>query len=87
MNKDFQLILKAATEAHIAVPATEAAFHVNSEELAHHDEDDFSAVLRRMEENAGVALIAWSRNKPEGQRPHLDGSVQGRPPLAPLPAE
>jgi 3-hydroxyisobutyrate dehydrogenase len=56
MNKDFQLILKAATEAHIAMPATEAAFHVNSEELAHHDEDDFSAVLRRMEEDAGIAF-------------------------------
>jgi len=55
MNKDFQLILKAAAEAHIPLPATEAAFHVNSEELARHDEDDFSAVLRRMEEVAGIA--------------------------------
>ena len=57
MNKDFQLILKAAAEAHIPLPATEAAFHVNSEELARHDEDDFSAVLRRMEEVAGIADI------------------------------
>jgi len=57
MNKDFQLILKAAGEAHIPMPATEAAFRVNSEELAHHDEDDFSAVLRRMEEVAGIADI------------------------------
>jgi 3-hydroxyisobutyrate dehydrogenase len=55
MNKDFQLILKAAAEAHIPMPATEAAFQVNSEELAHHDRDDFSAVLRRMEEVAGIA--------------------------------
>jgi 3-hydroxyisobutyrate dehydrogenase-like beta-hydroxyacid dehydrogenase len=55
MNKDFQLILKAAAEAHIPLPATEAASRVNSEELAHHDEDDFSAVLRRMEEVAGIA--------------------------------
>ena len=54
MNKDFQLILKAAAEAHVSMPVTEAAFRVNSEELAHHDEDDFSAVLRRMEEVAGV---------------------------------
>jgi hypothetical protein len=37
------------------MPVTEAAFQVNSEELAHHDGDDFSAVLRRMEEVAGVA--------------------------------
>jgi len=57
MNKDFQLILKAAAEAHTPMPATEAAFRVNSEELAHHDEDDFSAVLRRMEEVAGIADI------------------------------
>ena len=35
MNKDFQLILKAAAEAHTPMPVTEAAFRVNSEELAH----------------------------------------------------
>jgi len=54
MNKDFQLILKAAAEAHIVLPATEAAFRVNSEELANHHEGDFSAVLRRMEEVGGI---------------------------------
>jgi 3-hydroxyisobutyrate dehydrogenase len=57
MNKDFQLILKAAAEARIPMPVTEAAFRVNSEELARHDEEDFSAVLRRMEEIAGIADI------------------------------
>jgi 3-hydroxyisobutyrate dehydrogenase-like beta-hydroxyacid dehydrogenase len=57
MNKDFQLILKAAAEAHIPLPATEAAFRVNSEELVQHKEDDFSAVLRRMEDVAGIADI------------------------------
>src|SRR4029077_18968479 len=50
MNKDFQLILKAAAEERIPMPATEAAFRVNSAELAQNDEEDFSAVLRRMEE-------------------------------------
>jgi 3-hydroxyisobutyrate dehydrogenase-like beta-hydroxyacid dehydrogenase len=55
MNKDFQLILKEAAEAHIPLPVTEAAFQVNSEELAHDNGDDFSAVLRRMEEVAGIA--------------------------------
>jgi len=53
MNKDFQLILKAAAKEHIPMPATEAAFCVNSEELTDNDEKDFSAVLRRMEEVAG----------------------------------
>jgi 3-hydroxyisobutyrate dehydrogenase-like beta-hydroxyacid dehydrogenase len=57
MNKDFRLILKAAAEAHVSMPVTEEAFRVNSEELAHHDKDDFSAVLRRMEEFAGVIDI------------------------------
>jgi 3-hydroxyisobutyrate dehydrogenase len=57
MNKDFQLILKAAAEAHVSMPVTEDAFRVNSEELAHHAGDDFSAVLRRMEEFAGVTDI------------------------------
>jgi 3-hydroxyisobutyrate dehydrogenase-like beta-hydroxyacid dehydrogenase len=55
MNKDFQLILSAAAEAHLSMPVTEAAFRVNSEELAHHDEEDFSAVLRQMEEVAGLS--------------------------------
>src|ERR1035441_1729531 len=55
MNKDFELILKAAAAAHIPMPVTEAALQVNSQELAHHDGDDFSAVLRRMEEVAGIA--------------------------------
>ena len=52
MNKDFQLILEAASQGHLPMPATEAAFRVNSDELAHSDEEDFSAVLRRMEEVA-----------------------------------
>jgi 3-hydroxyisobutyrate dehydrogenase-like beta-hydroxyacid dehydrogenase len=54
MNKDFKLILDAAAEARIPMPATEAAFLVNSEELAMAEEEDFSAVLRRMEEVAGI---------------------------------
>src|SRR5580692_11130363 len=57
MNKDFQLILEAAAQENVAMPATEAAFYVNSEELARNAEEDFSAVLRRMEEVAGVEGI------------------------------
>jgi len=55
MNKDFQLILKAAAQEHLPMPATDAAFRVNSDELAHNDEQDFSTVLRRMETVAGIA--------------------------------
>ena len=59
MHKDFQLILKAAAQEHVSMPVTEAAFDVNSDELAHselahNDEEDFSAVMRRMEEVAGI---------------------------------
>jgi 3-hydroxyisobutyrate dehydrogenase len=54
MNKDFELILKAAAKEHVSMPATQAAFDVNSEELAGDDEKDFSSVLRRMEEVAGI---------------------------------
>lgn len=57
MNKDFELILKAAAKEHVSMPATEAAFYVNSEELSVNNERDFSAVLRRMEEVAGIMAI------------------------------
>src|SRR5246127_5385010 len=53
MNKDFHLILEAAAQEHVPMPVTEAAFRVNADELAHGEEEDFSAVLRRMEEVAG----------------------------------
>jgi len=58
MNKDFELILKAAAKTHVSMPATEAAFYVNSEELAVDKEEDFSAVLRRMEEIAGFETVS-----------------------------
>jgi 3-hydroxyisobutyrate dehydrogenase-like beta-hydroxyacid dehydrogenase len=57
MNKDFELILKAAANTHVSMPATEAAFYVNSEELASNNETDFSAVLRRMEDVADIEAI------------------------------
>ena len=57
MNKDFELILSVAARANVSMPATEAAFYVNSEELSGSHEEDFSAVLRRMEEVAGVSAI------------------------------
>ena len=62
MNKDFQLILAAAAKEQVRMPATEAAFHVNSDELArNNNEEDFSAVLRQMEVLAGIATIHSTR--------------------------
>ena len=61
MNKDFALILSAAAREHVSMPATEAAFYVNSEELAGNDDRDFSAVLRRMEAAAGFEVTPSAR--------------------------
>src|SRR6266404_6617198 len=55
MHKDFRLILDTAAQEHFPMPATAAAFRVNSDELAHNDAQDFSAVLHRMETVAGIA--------------------------------
>jgi 3-hydroxyisobutyrate dehydrogenase len=60
MNKDFGLILWAAAKADVSMPVTEAAFRVNSEELAGGGDEDFSAVLRRIEEVAGIPKLAVS---------------------------
>src|ERR1700693_4380841 len=69
MNKDFQLILAAAAQEHVHMPATEASFYVHADELADElandelaqNEQDFSAVLRRMEEVAGIAAVHSTR--------------------------
>jgi len=52
MNKDFRLILEKASCTGVLMPATTAAYHINQEELTQEREEDFSAVVRRMEELA-----------------------------------
>jgi 3-hydroxyisobutyrate dehydrogenase-like beta-hydroxyacid dehydrogenase len=52
MHKDFGLILAAADQLGVSMPATNAAAAINSEEAAAAGEEDFSAVIRRMEEIA-----------------------------------
>lgn len=49
MSKDFGLILAAAAQLEVAMPATERAAAVSSAEAADGGEEDFSAVIRRME--------------------------------------
>ena len=61
MNKDFQLILNTAAEQNVPMPVTETAFRVNTDELAQGEEQDFSAVMRRMEELARVAVTQSTR--------------------------
>jgi hypothetical protein len=52
MRKDFGLILNEAAKLGLSMPATEAAAANNSEEAASGREEDFSAVIRRMEQQA-----------------------------------
>jgi 3-hydroxyisobutyrate dehydrogenase-like beta-hydroxyacid dehydrogenase len=52
MNKDFGLILNLAAAVVAQMPATQVAFEINSAEAAQGNEQDFSAVILRMEEQA-----------------------------------
>ena len=52
MRKDFRLVLAAAEQLGLSMPATEAAAAINAEEAAAGGEEDFSAVIRRMEATA-----------------------------------
>jgi 3-hydroxyisobutyrate dehydrogenase len=54
MHKDFGLILQTAKSLNVQMPATIAAFRVNSMEWADNPGVDFSAVIRRMEELSDV---------------------------------
>jgi 3-hydroxyisobutyrate dehydrogenase-like beta-hydroxyacid dehydrogenase len=52
MNKDFRLILEAASQSDLALPATEAAFQVNSDAAIFWPDLDFSVVIQEMESRA-----------------------------------
>jgi 3-hydroxyisobutyrate dehydrogenase-like beta-hydroxyacid dehydrogenase len=54
MNKDFGLVLEAAAAAKVPMPATAAAFQMNTAEFGEGKEEDFSAVITLMERLAGV---------------------------------
>lgn len=54
MNKDFGLILKLADAVGARMPAAEAASEVNARQLEQGAEQDFSAVILRMEKEADL---------------------------------
>jgi 3-hydroxyisobutyrate dehydrogenase len=54
MSKDFGLVLTAAAQCGLSMPATEAAAVVNSAESETGGEEDFSAVIRRMEQQVAM---------------------------------
>jgi len=58
MRKDFRLVLGAAEQLGLSMPATEAAAATNAEESRAGREEDFSAVIRRMEETAKEEGVA-----------------------------
>jgi len=49
MNKDFRLILETAADGKVPMPATAAAFQMNAAASAESNEEDFSAVIKLME--------------------------------------
>jgi 3-hydroxyisobutyrate dehydrogenase-like beta-hydroxyacid dehydrogenase len=49
MNKDFRLILDAARSSNLTLPATAAAYEVNSAAFEDDPSTDFSSVIRHME--------------------------------------
>jgi 3-hydroxyisobutyrate dehydrogenase-like beta-hydroxyacid dehydrogenase len=54
MNKDFRLILEKAAEVQACMPVTSSAFQINMVESASGTGEDFSAVIRRMEQFANL---------------------------------
>jgi 3-hydroxyisobutyrate dehydrogenase-like beta-hydroxyacid dehydrogenase len=50
MNKDFRLILHLADDVHALMPATSASCKINNAALAAYPEQDFSVVIKQMEE-------------------------------------
>src|SRR5580704_4022148 len=57
MSKDFGLILTAAAECALSMPTAEAAAVVNSTEAEIGGEEDFSAVIRRMEQQVTMEHV------------------------------
>jgi len=56
MNKDFRLILETAKSSNLRLPATTAAYEVNSEALEQDPDSDISSVIRQMERSLEQAL-------------------------------
>ena len=60
MNKDFRLILKTAADSKVPMPATAAAFQMNTDALTESNDEDFSAVIKLME---GLARLETPEKK------------------------
>ena len=77
MNKDFGLILKLAARATSApMPATAAAFQINTAEAAESSEEDFSAVIRLAESLARVNTHQNGRDNLQNSKLEIRNSKQ-----------
>jgi 3-hydroxyisobutyrate dehydrogenase-like beta-hydroxyacid dehydrogenase len=63
MSKDFDLILSAADKCGVSMPATEAAAAMNAAEASSGGEEDFSAVIRHMEQRRTEYEVANARTE------------------------
>jgi len=63
MKKDFELILNLAEAVAAPMPATRAAFNVSATQAAAGKDEDFSAVILQMEEQAHLGSGANSRSR------------------------
>jgi 3-hydroxyisobutyrate dehydrogenase len=63
MNKDFGLILNLAAAVGVRMPATGAAFEVNARQADEGAEQDFSAVILQMEEQAHLGFTDKGRTR------------------------
>lgn len=63
MNKDFELILKLAAAVGAQMHASKAAFAVNAKQLERQSEQDFSAVILQMEEQAHLGSTDKGRTQ------------------------
>jgi 3-hydroxyisobutyrate dehydrogenase-like beta-hydroxyacid dehydrogenase len=60
MNKDFRLILQLAADVDAVMPATSAAFEINTEAMAAYADQDFSVVMKIMEHRTAKAPAVQS---------------------------
>jgi 3-hydroxyisobutyrate dehydrogenase-like beta-hydroxyacid dehydrogenase len=68
MNKDLGLILKLAAAVTAQMPATQVAFEINSAQAAQGNEQDFSAVILRMEEQAHLDFADEGQSRIDAHR-------------------
>lgn len=74
MNKDFHLILETAAQMKVPMPATAAAFQMNSAAFGGEGEPDFSIVVELMERLARLRPIEGEQTDVAAKRPSLKAS-------------